>query len=68
MFSLCGQMWDLNGRLCGRFKGHTGHVRSCVFSRDGDLLATASQDKTAKVHTHTHTDKVIKTCVPISVI
>ncbi len=48
-------MWNLKGKLCGTFAGHTGHVRSCVFSRDGELLATASQDKTAKVHTLTHT-------------
>ncbi len=35
--------------MLGLFSGHTGHVRCCVFSRDGDLLATASLDKTAKV-------------------
>ena len=29
--------------------GHKGHVKCCVFSKDGDLLATASLDTRAKV-------------------
>ena len=42
-------MWDLNGLVIHNLHGHTGHVKCCVFSEDGDLLATASLDNTAKV-------------------
>ena len=43
------QIWDLNGLVISNLRGHSGHVKGCVFSKDGNLLATASLDYTAKV-------------------
>lgn len=44
------ESWDTKTGVRGRtFAGHTGLVRSCTFSHNGLLLATASDDHTAKI-------------------
>jgi dipeptidyl aminopeptidase/acylaminoacyl peptidase len=44
------RLWDVaNGRSIGRLEGHTGMVWSVTFSPDGQMLASVSSDKTAKI-------------------
>ena len=45
-------------------KGHMGAVRSVEFSRDGRLLLTGSDDKTAKVPLTTTTTPIIHITSP----
>jgi WD40 repeat protein len=43
-------VWELERRsLIAKLEGHTGAVRSAAFSRDGQRIATASEDATARV-------------------
>ena len=44
------RLWDVqSGRSLLTLSGHTGFVSSATFSRDGALIATASQDGTARL-------------------
>jgi len=44
------RLWDVNtGEQLHTLKGHDGVVLSMVFSRDGQKIATASQDKTVRL-------------------
>ena len=44
------RVWRLaDGELVRELKGHTGWVRSAVFSADGVHVVTASDDRTARV-------------------
>jgi WD40 repeat protein len=43
--------------------GHTEKLNSAVFSPDGKLVATSSEDETAKIW-DTHSGKVIFTLIP----
>lgn len=43
-------LWDVaSGRKIGTLEGHTGIVWELAFSQDGEMLASVSSDKTAKV-------------------
>ncbi|MCI5163368.1 MAG: WD40 repeat domain-containing protein, partial [Candidatus Electrothrix sp. AX5] len=43
-------LWDINeNRLTAFFKGHPERILDIAFSSDGELLASASQDSTAKL-------------------
>src|SRR5262249_61153250 len=43
-------IWDAaTGQSIAELKGHTDFVTSAVFSADGSLVLTASEDKTARV-------------------
>jgi len=37
------------GKLLDTFRGHGGAIHSVIFSSKGNLLVTASEDKTIKV-------------------
>jgi WD40 repeat protein len=44
------RIWDVaGGRIVESLRGHTGYVRSAVFSPDGKLVATGSDDGTARI-------------------
>src|ERR1041385_3975555 len=44
------RLWDVaSGQSLGTLNGHTGIVWSLAFSPDGQMLASVSSDKTAKV-------------------
>jgi WD40 repeat protein len=41
------QLWDLKtGKMMSRLPGHRNNISGLVFSLDGSVLATSSQDKT----------------------
>jgi WD40 repeat protein len=42
-------LWNLQGKQLAEFKGHQGWVWSVSFSPDGQYLATASGDGTARL-------------------
>lgn len=42
-------VWNAGSRSIVRLKGHTDWVTACSFSRDGDRIVTASQDKSLKI-------------------
>jgi WD40 repeat protein len=42
-------VWDLQGNQLTEFKGHQDWINSVSFSPDGQYLATASSDGTAKL-------------------
>jgi WD40 repeat protein len=42
-------LWDGNGNLIAILRGHTGQVNSAVFSPDGTVILTASEDNTARL-------------------
>jgi WD40 repeat protein/DNA-binding SARP family transcriptional activator len=45
-----GSLWDLDtGRKLREFVGHSGKIANAVFSPDGRLIATSSNDKTARI-------------------
>ena len=44
------KLWDVaTGKEQDTLSGHTGEIRSIVFSSDGKTLATGSDDKTIKL-------------------
>jgi WD40 repeat protein len=44
------RLWDVaNGQSIGRLDGHTGIVWAVTFSSDGQMLASVSSDRTAKI-------------------
>ncbi len=43
------RLWDLAGNELATFKGHSDGVTSVSFSPDGQILATASSDGTARL-------------------
>ncbi|NES46624.1 MAG: hypothetical protein F6K20_36810, partial [Moorea sp. SIO2C4] len=43
------RVWDLEGNQLALLTGHQDSVNSVSFSRDGQMLATASSDKTVRV-------------------
>jgi WD40 repeat protein len=43
------RVWDMAGRELLALRGHTDTIRAVAFSRDGHLLATASDDRTSKI-------------------
>lgn len=51
----CGEdaaikVWNVESGICERsFSGHTGVVNAVTFDKDGELLASASNDTTVKV-------------------
>lgn len=50
LFEKYVKLWDIsNGKLVYTLKGHTGPVNNFSFSPDGELIATASNDKTIKI-------------------
>lgn len=62
-------LWDIaTGEEIRRFEGHTAAINNAVFSRDGSLIASASDDRTVRIwnaetgealHTlASHTDRV----------
>ncbi|MFB2933790.1 AAA-like domain-containing protein [Aerosakkonemataceae cyanobacterium BLCC-F154] len=44
-----GKLWNRQGELLVKLKGHEDTVRSIKFSPDGKTIATASRDKTVKL-------------------
>ena len=44
--------WTFKGEPLQVFSGHDGDVNKVVFSHDGNLIATASQDKTIQIWDH----------------
>jgi WD40 repeat protein/DNA-binding SARP family transcriptional activator len=49
-FGATGGLWDLDtGKLIREFAGHSGNIAHAVFSPDGRLVATSSNDKTARI-------------------
>ncbi|NEP10233.1 MAG: hypothetical protein F6K14_08440 [Symploca sp. SIO2C1] len=42
-------VWDLSGRLVAELKGHQGDVNDAKFSKNGQYILTASDDKTAHI-------------------
>ena len=50
--SMSSQIWDARTGQCLRtLPGHTGEIASAQFSYPGDVVLTASVDRTAKVRT-----------------
>jgi WD40 repeat protein len=43
------RLWDRDGKPLATLQGHTGEVRSAVFSHDGERILTASMDDTARL-------------------
>ena len=42
-------MFQFNDLTMHKLEGHDKWVNHCIFSQTGDLLATASEDRTVKV-------------------
>lgn len=54
-----GTIWDLGrGIQCGELIGHDGMITQCDISSDGNLIATASTDRSCRIW-----DRVTGTCI-----
>ena len=43
------KLWNLDGKNLQTLKGHSDDINSVAFSRDGNIIATASSDTTVKL-------------------